>query len=279
MTKELPVHPDAAIFPMMSDEEIAGLAEDIKTNGLIHPLITGDHDGQEVLVDGRNRLAACKQAGVKPTFRKLNGEDQKAFILSVNINRRHMTKGQRAIAVAMIYPDGGGGGGHQKDQARKFESISLSYVKKARVILRSSVHVAQAVLEGSMPFDTAYNEAERRGGELSNQRVRMRKLRADRPDLAEAVENEELKLDEAEKQAKADVDAAKQRRWAATVNIADGLNLLDREPDSAAAILNEFDAQIIEQRGETISPERLRRAASFLSTLADVMENKNASSE
>jgi len=35
-----------------------------------------------------------KQVG-RPKYQKLNGEDQKAFILSVNINRRHMTAGQR----------------------------------------------------------------------------------------------------------------------------------------------------------------------------------------
>ena len=48
--------------------------------------------------------AACKIAGVEPTTRELNDEDPTAFVLSANIHRRHMTKGQRAMAVAMIYP-------------------------------------------------------------------------------------------------------------------------------------------------------------------------------
>ena len=30
------VHPAADVFPMMSDEELAELGEDIKKNGLIH---------------------------------------------------------------------------------------------------------------------------------------------------------------------------------------------------------------------------------------------------
>ena len=46
--------------------------------------------------------AACKLAGVEPTVRHLDGEDPTAFVLSANIHRRHMTKGQRAMAVAMI---------------------------------------------------------------------------------------------------------------------------------------------------------------------------------
>ena len=49
--------------------------------------------------------AACKIAGVEPTTRELNSEDPKAFVISANIHRRHMTKGQRAMAVAMIYPE------------------------------------------------------------------------------------------------------------------------------------------------------------------------------
>ena len=40
-----------------------------------------------------------------PATRHLNGEDPTDFVFSQNIARRHMTKGQRAMAVAMIYPE------------------------------------------------------------------------------------------------------------------------------------------------------------------------------
>src|SRR3954451_7878571 len=88
------VHPAAAVFPMMSDEELDDLAADIEANGLLHPIVL-DADGM-VLIDGRNRLEACRRAGVEPEFRYLNGEDQRAFIASANLNRRNMTKGQKA---------------------------------------------------------------------------------------------------------------------------------------------------------------------------------------
>ena len=67
-----------------------------------------------MLIDGRNRRAACKVAGMEPTSRDLNGEDPTAFVLSANIHRRHMTKGQRAMAVAMIYPEPEKGGRGEK---------------------------------------------------------------------------------------------------------------------------------------------------------------------
>jgi ParB-like chromosome segregation protein Spo0J len=59
----LVVHPYADAFPMMSDDKLDALADDIKVNGLLHPIIR-DKDGR--LVDGRNRLAACKRAGIEP---------------------------------------------------------------------------------------------------------------------------------------------------------------------------------------------------------------------
>ncbi len=38
----------------------------------------------------------------EPDVIELNGQDPIAYVLSANIHRRHMTKGQRAMAVAMI---------------------------------------------------------------------------------------------------------------------------------------------------------------------------------
>ena len=61
---ELPVHPAADVFPMLDPDELSDLASDIQANGLQHPIIIGQVDGVEMLIDGRNRLAACKLAKV-----------------------------------------------------------------------------------------------------------------------------------------------------------------------------------------------------------------------
>jgi hypothetical protein len=89
------VHPVAALFPMLPDDELDDLAEDIRANGLLHPIVL-DADG--VLIDGRNRLEACRRAGVEPRFERLNGREPIAFVLSANVARRHLTLGQRAMA-------------------------------------------------------------------------------------------------------------------------------------------------------------------------------------
>jgi hypothetical protein len=73
------------------------LADDIKANGLIHPIVL---DAEGTLIDGRNRLRACELAGVAPAFTALGDHDPVAYILSPNVNRRHLTAGQRAMAAA-----------------------------------------------------------------------------------------------------------------------------------------------------------------------------------
>jgi ParB-like nuclease domain len=111
---ELPVFPPADVFPMMSEDELQELAADIRANGLNQPLVVAEIDGDLVLVDGRNRRAACELAKVEPEVRHLNGEDPNAYVLSANVHRRHMTKGQRAMAVAMISPEPEKGGRGKK---------------------------------------------------------------------------------------------------------------------------------------------------------------------
>jgi ParB-like chromosome segregation protein Spo0J len=94
------VHPVAALFPMLAEEELRELAEDIKANGLLHPIvIQGD-----MLLDGRNRLAACQQAGVAPTYREYEGDSPFQFILSANLHRRHLNPSQKAVLAADIEP-------------------------------------------------------------------------------------------------------------------------------------------------------------------------------
>ena len=64
---KLPVFGAADVFPMMADDELQELAEDIKANGLHEPLVIADIDGIRMLIDGRNRREACRLAGVADT--------------------------------------------------------------------------------------------------------------------------------------------------------------------------------------------------------------------
>lgn len=190
---ELPVHPAADIFPMMSEEELVDPAEDIKANGLVHPLII-DAAGQ--LIDGRNRLAACKLAGVEPRFEQLNGRDPLAYIASANLKRRNLAKGQQAMALAMIYPEPERGRGKKDEAKKEAESASFSYrrVKVARQVLRFSRPIAETVIKGCS-LDEALAEVEKLRQFAEGKDKRIDLLRKGAPELAAMVDEDRLSLE------------------------------------------------------------------------------------
>lgn len=92
-------HPAADAFPMLAEPELLELARDIQQNGQREAIAT--YQGE--ILDGRNRLAACELAGVKPIMREVepvNGPV--AFVVSANLRRRHLDESQRAIVAARL---------------------------------------------------------------------------------------------------------------------------------------------------------------------------------
>lgn len=95
------VHPAAAVFPMIEGDEFDALVTSIGEHGLEEPIWLSK-TGQ--LLDGRNRLAACEKAGVTPKFRVYRKDDLVDFILRLNVHRRHLSAGQRAMAGVDLLP-------------------------------------------------------------------------------------------------------------------------------------------------------------------------------
>lgn len=95
-------HPLAGLLPMLNDVEFQALVADIREHGLRVPITL--FDGQ--VLDGRNRLKACTVAGVEPHFEVFTGteDDALAFVLSLNVARRHLTTPQRAVVALRLLP-------------------------------------------------------------------------------------------------------------------------------------------------------------------------------
>lgn len=66
---EFSFHTACLLFPQLPDDELRALADDIRLNGLLNPIITLN---QQIL-DGRNRYIACGIAGVEPRFKEWDG--------------------------------------------------------------------------------------------------------------------------------------------------------------------------------------------------------------
>jgi hypothetical protein len=116
----LPVHPAAELFPLMSDGELRELADDICRHGLREPVALFHDDRTETfcLLDGRNRLDALQflgrdvfehdepRWGYAPdpaVFRTVDLDaDPAAYVLSLNIRRRHLDAEQRRELLAKL---------------------------------------------------------------------------------------------------------------------------------------------------------------------------------
>jgi ParB-like chromosome segregation protein Spo0J len=95
-------HPFADIFPMMDDAALAELAADIKAESQREPI----HLWQGKIIDGRNRYAACKIAGVEPVIKSIEfpGGDAEAlaYVVSRNLKRRHLNAPQRTEVIRKL---------------------------------------------------------------------------------------------------------------------------------------------------------------------------------
>jgi hypothetical protein len=195
------VHPAAAVFPMLPSDELAELAEDVAAHGLREPIVLTP-DG--VLLDGRNRLAACKRAKVKPAFVEYDGDDPEGYVLSVNVHRRHLTAGQRAMAVAQVCSISG----TTMRAAAAANGLNASRIAEASVVLQYAPDLVPLVHAGKSLAE-AYREAQARRDAAEEEGERLTRLRAAAPDLAERVELGELSLDEARAEARDRAAAAR----------------------------------------------------------------------
>lgn len=146
------VHPVAKLFPMLPGDELAELAADIAERGLLHPVVL---DATGRVLDGRNRLAACEQAGVEPVFVTYDGDDTDGYALSVNITRRHLSTGARAIIAAQA----GRLNGRGIRETARCSDLNAGRITDATLILDWEPALAEAVVAGTKPLSQAVAEA------------------------------------------------------------------------------------------------------------------------
>lgn len=184
------VHPAADLLPMLDKEGLADLAASIGERGLEHPIVLVADD----VLDGRNRLAAGQLAGIEVTATRYDGDDPWGYVLAVNLNRRDMTKGQKAMVAAQVCSE--------TEQTIRTVAMtsgtSVTRIGVASTVLTYATDLAAAVVSGARSLDDAYAEARRRKAAGESEAARMTKLTDAAPDLAGLVIAESITLTEAE---------------------------------------------------------------------------------
>lgn len=215
--KIVSVHPVADLFPLFSTDEMIDLADDITERGQLFP-VTVTADG--VLLDGRNRLAACGAAKVEPLAAIYIGDDPDGYALSANVNRRNLTKGQTAmIAAQALFL------GNNQTSVAASSGTSQAMIAKAAIVLEWAPDLVAGVVAGAVPLNEAYNSARDRKKASTSVEASMSALTSSAPDLADLVAEERMTLSEA-------IGAQREREREATERITRTVGYLRRYIDA-----------------------------------------------
>jgi N6-adenosine-specific RNA methylase IME4 len=215
-TPELTAHPAAESFPMMDPDRLQQLTESIASTGLQVPILLCD--GQ--ILDGRNRYAACREAGVQPRFEEFAGGNPFEHVWALNGQRRDLEAGQRAAIRLMI--DRASSEWEAEQQARR-EAANARRAEATREQVASQPRDGYGRIAtstdptkpGGISHDIPPGEKpvkEHPGAEQLAARAavseataaRTQALGNKRPDLLAKVASGEVKLTEATRQAKRD---------------------------------------------------------------------------
>src|SRR5262245_56248696 len=149
-------HPIANIFPLMEGKEFDDFKQSIKDNGLRDPIIL--YEGK--ILDGRNRYRACMFMNVEIQTEQFNGRgDPVDFVLDRNLHRRHLSEGERAMAVTKAKMNTWGGKQDRhidlalmsNDEAAKLAKVSSCTISNAREIhAHGTPEEINAVSNGTM---------------------------------------------------------------------------------------------------------------------------------
>jgi ParB-like chromosome segregation protein Spo0J len=187
---------------MVDDEAAASLAADIKANGLVEP---GWLMPDGTLLDGRNRWRACVLAGVEMRWRIYDGGDPITFVMSLNLQRRHLSAGQKAaigLEVLPLY--------EAEAKARIGAAVSAANANQPKRSVSTGAdlpHLKPAKERAPRARDRA---AEAVG--VSGKAIAQAKRVAEQaPDLFDKVKDGSLALDAAEKQTKRRVAQAEEQ--------------------------------------------------------------------
>jgi hypothetical protein len=179
----LEIHPLCKLFPAMDAERLAELADDIKRNGLLEPIVIY----QDQIMDGRNRHLACLSIGMEPATVEFDqaryARSPEEFVWSKNMERRDLTASQRAMIAAEWIemhkhkpgPKESLSPGTQKfppqdsrkEAAKKFR-VSEKYVEAAVALKKKDPETSEEVKAGKKPLKPARRESKLTDAHVQN---------------------------------------------------------------------------------------------------------------
>jgi ParB-like nuclease domain len=278
-------HAVADLFPLMREDELQALADDIKANGLQIPIVV-DADGN--ILDGRHRFLACEMAGVEPEYCVTTSTDLVALVASLNAQRRNITPAQKAMAAAAAWemvdtkrgPKGNSGktslNGQRRDHLGAMFGVNGKYVEQAHAISETDKALAAQVRVGTKKLGDAYDEVKRRARDAEGDEKQLERLRKADPDLAVAVVAGEMTLPQAFAILHNRAEETRLRQVGAMRVIHQALSFICPAIDDPDPLIDQLWSNWSEEHYPEEQPKltvaNLRNSARVLSELADRME-------
>lgn len=208
------VHPACTIFPLLEGVEFDALVEDIRAHGQREEILV---DETKTILDGRNRYRACEALGIKPrtaVWRPRGDDSVLALIVSLNINRRHLTPSLKASLAEELEPmfaaeaakrmaagkttEGAGGRGHKKNPTQEKGEGSGKHAGEASAAAAKATGANRAYVEFLKHLKKAAPEIHARvkKGELTIQEARAALKAKKKAEIAEQIRKEPTPLPE-----------------------------------------------------------------------------------
>ena len=157
----LHAHPLLELFPELGEDDFAALKESIRESGQLVPIPIDVEHG--FYLDGRARLRACDQLGIEPRFEPAPAGDAQRHVLALNLERRHLSTGQRAALADRLatFPWGGARSKTLNEALTRAEAAERMGVSRAsleryrRVTAAAAPHITAAVEAGALSLPDA----------------------------------------------------------------------------------------------------------------------------
>jgi hypothetical protein len=153
-------HPLAEMLPPMLPHAFEQLRRDIETNGQRTAIVL--HAGK--ILDGRHRVRALVNLGRPGLVADFpRDQDARSYVLSANVQRRHLSTAQSAMVAARLVTTRQGA--HQADgevtqlAAAEMLSVSIRYVRDAQWLIEHDEALADEVFNGDLSLTAAIRRA------------------------------------------------------------------------------------------------------------------------
>jgi ParB-like chromosome segregation protein Spo0J len=144
--------------PMLSEEKLKILQDDIAANGQLNPVVIF----KDKIIDGRNRLAAIRnlKKDLKVVYVNSSYEDAVSLAKSYNDKRRHMSKSQFAMRAAYAIIKSREDTNQKKISVDNVSEVAESLVSKRHVesalkLVNNNAELANKVFMGELDLSDA----------------------------------------------------------------------------------------------------------------------------